>query len=71
MNAAATTVRLQVPQRFQGCEQTPVTLLELVSAICEVTDHDGEVVATVLHMLATGRVRLCGNFRGSSYRELS
>ncbi|MBW2232452.1 MAG: hypothetical protein JRH17_18850, partial [Deltaproteobacteria bacterium] len=29
----------------------------------EVTDDDREVVATVLHMLASGRVRLCGNFR--------
>jgi hypothetical protein len=39
------------------------TLLELVEAIAEVTDDDREVVATVLHMLASGRVRLCGNFR--------
>ncbi|MBW2695703.1 MAG: hypothetical protein JRE70_04475 [Deltaproteobacteria bacterium] len=39
------------------------TLLELVEAITEVTDDDREVVATVLHMMASGRVRLCGNFR--------
>ena len=39
------------------------TLLELVEAIAEVTEDDREVVATVLHMLASGHVRLCGNFR--------
>lgn len=71
MNAAATTIRHQIPLRFQSCEQEPVTLLELVSAICDVTDDDSEVVATVLHMLASGRVRLCGNFRGSAARDLS
>jgi len=39
------------------------TLLELVQAICEVTSDDREVVATVRHMLRSGRVRLIGNFR--------
>jgi hypothetical protein len=32
--------------------------------VCEVTSDDEEVVATVLHMIRSGRVRLCGNFRG-------
>lgn len=41
------------------------TLLELVQAILESTDDDREVVATVLHLLRTGQVRLCGNFRGA------
>ena len=40
-----------------------LTLLELVQAICEVTSDDREVVATVHHMLRSGRVRLSGNFR--------
>jgi hypothetical protein len=44
-----------------GCDD--YTLLELIEAISEVTEDDREVVATVLHMLASGRVRLCGNFR--------
>ena len=39
------------------------TLLELVQAIGEVTDDDREVVATVIHLLESGQVRLCGNFR--------
>lgn len=39
------------------------TLLDLVRAVSEVTSDEDEVVATVLHMLRSGSVRLCGNFR--------
>jgi len=42
-----------------------VTLLELVQAVSEESRSDAEVVAVVLHLLRSGRVRLCGNFRGS------
>ncbi len=52
-----------------ACDPKPVTrettLLDLVRAISAVTDDEREVVATVLYMLRTGRVRLTGNFRGS------
>jgi len=44
-------------------ECTEVTLLELVQAICDETNDDCEVVETVRHLLISGRVRLCGNFR--------
>ena len=40
-----------------------VTLLELVQAICNETSDDREVVETVRHLLSSGQVRLCGNFR--------
>jgi hypothetical protein len=40
------------------------TLLELVQTIGELTEDDREVVATVLEILHSGRVRLIGNFRG-------
>jgi hypothetical protein len=40
-----------------------VTLLELVQAICDETSNEREVVETVQHLLDSGRVRLCGNFR--------
>ncbi len=40
-----------------------LTLLELVAAVAEVADSDDEVVATVEHLLASGRVRLVGQFR--------
>ena len=39
------------------------TLLELVRVIGEVTNDEREVVAAVMHMLDSGHVRLCGNFR--------
>jgi len=39
------------------------TLLELVEAIADVTDDEREIVATVIHLLASGQVRLCGTFR--------
>ena len=40
------------------------TLLDLVRVIGEVTDDDREIVATVVHMLRSGHVRLSGSFRG-------
>ena len=64
-------VPVQVPAKFRGPEPVPVTLLELVGAVCEVTDDDREVVATVIHMLRSGRARLCGNFRGARPEDLS
>jgi hypothetical protein len=40
------------------------TLLELVTTLGELTADDKEVVATVVELLRSGRVRLIGNFRG-------
>jgi hypothetical protein len=71
MNAAATTLPIQSPVEFHWPEPRSLTLLELVGSVCEVTDDDDEVVATVLHLLRSGRVRLCGNFRGASSDELA
>lgn len=51
-------------------EPRDVTLLELVCALGEVTRDDREVVATALEMLRSGRVRLCGNFRGCPIDDL-
>lgn len=42
-----------------------ITLLDLVQAVCDEARTEAEVVATVLHLLRSGRVRLCGSFRGS------
>ena len=47
------------------------TLLELVRALSEVTESEEEIVATVVEMLRSGRVRLCGNFRGSGADSFS
>ncbi len=54
-----------------SAEPMPVTLLEIVRAIGEVTEDDREVVATVLHLLSTGQIRLSGNFRGSPLSTLT
>ncbi len=59
MPAAAATLR--PPAETQ--EPQELTLLELVCALGEVTENDREVVAAVLALLRSGRVRLRGNFR--------
>ena len=46
------------------------TLLDLVQAVDEVAESEAEVVATVLQMLRSGRVRLLGNFRGSILEDV-
>jgi hypothetical protein len=45
-------------------EPVDTTLLDLVHAVSQETEDEREVVATVLHLLRTGRARLIGNFRG-------
>jgi len=42
-----------------------VTLLELVTAVTEHTRTEGEAIATIVHMVNSGAVRLCGTFSGS------
>ncbi|MCS5638491.1 MAG: hypothetical protein NZ990_18400 [Myxococcota bacterium] len=42
----------------QGHLGQAVTLLEVVKAVAEVADNDEEVLATMSHMLRSGRVRL-------------
>ncbi len=46
-------------------EPHPCTLLELVRVLSEITDNEHEVVATAIHMVCSGSVRLIGNFRDS------
>ncbi|MCA9509875.1 MAG: hypothetical protein KC560_04165 [Myxococcales bacterium] len=52
---------LSTPRR--AAATIDVTLLELVTAVAEVTDDEREIVATVMSMLRSGRARLVGNFR--------
>ncbi len=40
-------------------------LLELVQAIISITDDDTQVVATVVHLINSGRVRLTGTFKNA------
>jgi hypothetical protein len=63
--AAASLIREQAPAK----EARVTTLLALVRAVSEVTRDDREVVATILHMLRSGEVRLCGNFRNAPIED--
>ena len=47
-----------------GVEDAPeeVSLYELVEAVAEYSESEREVVATVMHMLRSGRVQLRGSY---------
>jgi hypothetical protein len=42
-------------------------MLDLVKAVSENATTEAEVVATVVHLVNSGLVRLCGNFRGARF----
>ena len=44
-----------------------VTMQELVNAVAEHAKSEAEVVATVVHMVNTGLVRLDGKLRGARF----
>jgi len=44
-----------------------MTLLELVDAVADDARSDAEVIATVVRMVNSGAVRLCGNFKGARF----
>lgn len=46
--------------------QAQLTLLDLIEAVAEVTDSEAELVSVVAHLVNSGRVRLIGNFRGTT-----
>jgi len=69
--SAAASVRIDTAEIATRNEPLSLTLLELVDAVNDVATNEAEVVATVRHMLQTGRIRLCGNFRGLPVSLLS
>ena len=46
---------------------TKSTLLELVKGVSDYAETDTEVVATVVYLVNSGRVQLCGTFRGARF----
>lgn len=44
-----------------------VTMLDLVTAVAEVAKSDAEVIATVVHLINSGKVRLAGRLRGAHF----
>ena len=43
------------------------TLLELVEAVSDYAETEAETVATVVHLVNSGQVQLCGNFGGARF----
>jgi hypothetical protein len=78
MRAAATSIPVQHSHAIHSVETRSaerarpqnLTLLELVAAVGDVTSDEDEIVATVLHMLQTGSVKLTGNFHDESVDEI-
>ena len=44
-----------------------LTLLDLVDAVSGSAASEAEVVGTVVYLVNSGTVRLCGNFRGARF----
>lgn len=44
-----------------------VTMLDLVTAVGRDAESEAELIATVVYLVRTGRVRLSGNFRGCRF----
>jgi hypothetical protein len=44
-----------------------VTLLDLVTTVTAFARSESEVVATVVHLVNSGAVRLCGSFAGARF----
>lgn len=45
-----------------------VTLLDLVTAVAASARSDAEIVATVVHLVNSGQVQLCGTFKGARFQ---
>jgi len=44
-----------------------ITLLELVNEVSTHAASEAEVIATIVHLVNSGRVRLCGSFQGARF----
>lgn len=50
-------------EKVEASHPETLTLLDLVAAVADASASAEEVVATVQHLIETGRVTLIGNFR--------
>ena len=60
-----------LPATVDAPEARETTLLELVHELGEITTDEREIVATVMWMLNSGRIKLCGNFRDCSLEDFA
>ena len=44
-----------------------ITMLELVTIVGQYAQTEEELIATVVHLVNSGTVRLCGNFKGARF----
>lgn len=44
-----------------------MTMLDLVNEVSEVARNERETIATVVYLVNTGAVQLCGNFKGARF----
>jgi hypothetical protein len=44
-----------------------MTLLDLVKVVSDHARSEAEVIATVVYLVNSGQVRLCGNFKGARF----
>jgi hypothetical protein len=49
-------------ETYSEADPDSISLLDLVEAVAEFSDSEKEVVATVMHMLRSGRVQLRGAY---------
>ena len=43
------------------------TLLDLMNAVCDHARDEAELIATIVHLVNSGRVQLCGTFKGARF----
>ncbi len=58
-------------ETVEAAHPETLTLLDLVSAIADEAETDEEVVATIQHLIESGKVTLVGNFRSRDLRRSS
>ena len=56
-------------ETVESAHPETLTLLDLVAAIADEAESDEEVVATIQHLIETGKVTLVGNFRSRDVRR--
>jgi hypothetical protein len=50
-------------ETVEAAHPETLTLLDLVAVVADEAETDEEVVATIQHLIETGKVTLVGNFR--------
>jgi hypothetical protein len=56
-------------ERLRGKEATMIhtTLPDLLNALMDEARSEAELIASVVHLVNSGRVRLCGTLRGARF----